>query len=352
MKKLAFLSAAFALVASAAFAQSTPPASVTLTGTADMPSISTKDALDHFTFTVADAQFSTQLSLECTGAGRNALLFIRMDRICAFQRGSDGAILNPKTGAKLPRAQYVGSYTVTKTGFTDAETLAVNYLAASEKLKAEPNVFFGGALNLKPEQTSTGAAGLKQAILNKLAGAGEGLTNSAVDTIDFNNFVIPSPGMPSSFNQEVTWSGNAAYSYQTYSWYFNVKAEYKGTTYAFQGNMPFTGDSESEGGVAYYDAVLSLPDTGTDAPAADASFDDLFTETDAGGDLFAQANGISAHIEMTNSRITETKVDGELIKTPGRVVVNGTFTGQGVPLEVVRSFATVIAILPATFFGP
>lgn len=349
--KALLLATALSLMASASLAQSAP-VTVNLTGAADMPSIADKDALDHFNFTVSDVQFSTSFKLECTGAGHQALMFIRKDRICAFQKGSDGAIINPKTNQSIPRAQYVGSYTVTKSGLTDAETLAVNYLAASTALVSESNIRFGGSLNLKPEQSSTGAAGLKAAILSKLAGAGEGLTNDAIDTIDFNNFVVPSPGMPTSMGQEVTWSGNAAYSYQTYSWYFNLKAVYKNQTYALQGNMPFTGDSETEGGISYYDAVLSLPTTGTGSPVVN-SFDDLFSDASAGTDLFQQADGISAHIEMQNTRIVATKVDDETIKTPGRVTVtSGTFTGQGVPVEVVRSFATIIALLPATFFGP
>lgn len=44
-------------------------------------------------------------------------------------------------------------------------------------------------------------------------------------------------------------------------------------------------------------------------------------------------------------------VDGEKISTPMKVDASGSLTGTNVPLEVVRSFATLIGILPSTFFG-
>lgn len=44
-------------------------------------------------------------------------------------------------------------------------------------------------------------------------------------------------------------------------------------------------------------------------------------------------------------------MDGETITTPIKVDATSSFTGTNVPLEVVRSFATLTGILPSTFFG-
>jgi len=44
-------------------------------------------------------------------------------------------------------------------------------------------------------------------------------------------------------------------------------------------------------------------------------------------------------------------VDNEQISTPAYVDASGSFKGTNVPVEVVRSFATLIGILPSTFFG-
>jgi hypothetical protein len=79
--------------------------------------------------------------------------------------------------------------------------------------------------------------------------------------------------------------------------------------------------------------------------------DALFASADANADLFATVDGITGQIIMKNSNMVQVDVDGEKVNTPMKVDASGTLTGTNVPLEVVRSFATLIGILPSTFFG-
>ncbi len=109
--------------------------------------------------------------------------------------------------------------------------------------------------------------------------------------------------------------------------------------------MPFT-DSPGVAGQTQYDLVLTVPSATTQ------SDDALFADAGGGdGDLFAAADGISGQIIMKNSNMVNVTVDNEQISTPAYVDASGSLTGTNVPLEVVRSFATLIGILPSTFFG-
>jgi hypothetical protein len=108
--------------------------------------------------------------------------------------------------------------------------------------------------------------------------------------------------------------------------------------------MPFT-DSPGVEGQTQYDLTLTLPSTelvGDDA---------LFATTDENADLFASVDGITGTVIMKNSNNVTVDVDGEKITTPMKVDASGTLTGTNIPIEVVRSFATLIGILPSTFFG-
>jgi len=337
MAALAFSAAAVAL--SPALAQ-TVPATVNFTTIADMPTLKDNSKQDHFTVGLTDAQIKTQLIIDCT-AGHTDLMIIRKDKVCAFQNGSGGSILNPKTNQFLPRTQFVGAYTVTADGTTDGKAMSINYLALGTVAPSQAQ--FGGSLNLKPELTSSGAAGLKDKVLQKLQGDSSSPINTAVDTIDFNRFFVPGAGLPS--DKGCTWNGNAIFAYQTYSWFFKVSAECAGKTYELSGNMPFT-DTPGVTGQTQYDLVLTLPSTTTQ------SDDALFADAGGGdGDLFASADGISGQIIMKNSQMVNVTVDNEQISTPAYVDASGSFKGTNVPVEVVRSFATLIGILPSTFFG-
>jgi hypothetical protein len=266
------------------------------------------------------------------------MLFVRKDKESAV--GGSGAIINPANQQKLPRTQFMGQYTVAADGTTDAKALGVNYLAVG-KVPAETKQF-SGSLNLKPELSSSGAAGLTQAVLKKVTGDTTGPINTAVDTVDLNRLFIPSAGLPS--DKGCTWSGNMVFAYQTYSWFMSLSAECDGKTYELKGNMPFT-DTPGVEGQTQYDVTLTLPSTelvGDDA---------LFASTDANADLFAAVDGITGQIIMKNSSMVTVDVDGEKVTTPMKVDASGSLTGTNVPLEVVRSFATLIGILPSTFFG-
>jgi hypothetical protein len=330
--------AASVAVPSLALAQAAP-AKVDFTTVADMPTLKDNTKQDKFTVTLNDAQIKTSLVINCT-AGHTDLFVVRKDKVCAFQQGSGGSIMNPNTKQWLPRTQFVGSYTVTSSGETDGNTLSVNYLALGTVPPTQTQ--FGGSLNLKPQLTSSGATGLKDLVLKKIQGDSQSPINTAVDTIDFNRFFVPGAGLPS--DKGCTWNGNAVFAYQTQSWFFKVTALCGDKTYDLSGNMPFT-DSPGVDSQTQYDLVLTLPS------AATASDDALFATTGGDGDLFAAADGIAGQIIMKNSNEVTVTVDNQPVTTPAYVDASGSLTGTNVPVEVVRSFATLIGVLPSTFFG-
>lgn len=320
-----------------ALAQTAPPATVTFATLADMPTLKDTKKQDHFEVTIGDSQVVSNLTVDCT-AGRTEMLIVRRDKVCAV--GGNGAIINPANQQKLPRTQFMGQYTVAPDGYTDAKPLGINYLAVG-KVPADTKQF-SGTLNLKPELSSSGAAGLTEAVLKRVTGDTTGPINSAVDTVDLNRLFIPGAGLPS--DKGCTWSGNMVFAYQTYSWFMSLSAECDGKTYELKGNMPFT-DTPGVENQTQYDLTLTLPSTelvGDDA---------LFASSDANADLFATVDGITGQIIMKNSNMVQVEVDGEKITTPMKVEASGSITGTNVPLEVVRSFATLIGMLPSTFFG-
>lgn len=327
-------------LATAAVAQ-TVPVSVDFSAVAEMPTLTDPTKLDTFAVNLHDAQVDTTLIITCS-AGHSAFLGLaHSDKVCAFEKGSNGLLFNPKKSVAtdiktwMPRTQYLGQYTVTGDGSTDAKSLSVSYLPQGVVTQ------FGGSLNLKPELTSSGAAGLKDLVLSNLQSKSATPVDNRVDTIDFNNLYVPSAGLPS--DKGCTWQGNAVFPYQNYAWYWKVSAICGDARYDFQGNMPFLGDSSIEGTTSY-NIVLTL--NGADAQSDDA----LFTNgTDDA--LFNDVTGITGTITMTNTRIVTVTLDGEPLLTPQHVEAKGSITGTGVPLNVVRSFATLIGLLPSTFFG-
>ena len=321
----------------AAQAQSVPP-SVTFGASATMPSLKDAAKQDTFTVTLADAQVQTQLELTCS-AGHTTLLIVRSDKACAV--AGNGSIVNPSNKQLLPRTQYAGGYVVKSDGYTDGRTLSINYLAVG---KVAPSAAtFGGTMNLKPELTSGGAAALRDAVLEQMNATGGGaLIDQRVDTVDLSRFFIPSAGLPS--DEGCTWSGNMVFAYQTESWFLDLKASCAGTEYVLKGNMPWT-DSPGVENQTQYDLTLTLP-------SADAVGDDaLFVTASANDDLFAAADGITAQIIMKESNPVTIDVDGVATETPSQVDASGTFTGTNVPVEVVRSLATLFGLLSSNLFG-
>jgi hypothetical protein len=135
-----------------------------------------------------------------------------------------------------------------------------------------------------------------------------------------------------------------AFSYQSESWFMDLSATCAGKTYALKGNMPWV-DSPGAKDRTQYNLVLALP-------SGEAASDDaMFSAPASDGDMFSAADGISGAIVMDESQYVDTMVDGKMEHLPMRSKLSGTITGQGVPLDTVRSFAQLIAFLARTFFG-
>jgi len=195
---------------------------------------------------------------------------------------------------------------------------------------------------LKPENPSTTASLLRDTILKRIKVSESGLIDERVDTVQFNNFTVPSAGLPS--DKGCVWNGDMVYSYQTESWFIEVTAKCAGKEYPLKGNMPFTA-TPNVGNQNQYDLTLTLP-------SADAGTDDaLFTQPTGDADLFAAADGISGQIIMKESAYVDVEVDGQMDKVASQIDAEGTLTGTNIPLETVRSLSTIIGILSRTFFG-
>jgi hypothetical protein len=324
-----------------AFAQQAPaPAEVAFTANATMPSLKDNTKDDTFVVGLTDAQVVTTLTLKCQ-AGRSKLLVFHSDKACEVS--GNGSIINPANQQKLLRTQYLGGYTVHADGSTDGSTMSINYLALGKAPAS--STAFSGSMNLKPENTSTGAAAIRDAVLKKVnadntSGA---VIDQRVDTVDISRLYIPSAGFPS--DKGCTWSGNMVFSYQTNSWFMGLTATCDGKDYVLKGNMPWT---KSPGAQAQtqYDLTLTLP-------SAKATTDDaLFAPTaSANGDLFAAADGVTGQIIMKESNYVTTSVDGQDTTTPAQVDASGKLTGTNVPLDTVRSLGVLLGLLSENLFG-
>jgi len=254
-----FATAAILLLASddTAFAQTTPPpATVAFTTAASMPSLKDDTKKDTFQVGLSDSQVLTTLQLTCQ-AGRSRLLILHTDRACEVS--GNGSIINPSNGQKLQRTQYMGGYTVKSDGSTDGSTMSINYLALGKAPASTTQ--FSGNMNLRPENTSTGAAAIRDAVLKKInadntSGA---VIDQRVDTVDISRLYIPSAGFPS--DKGCTWSGNMVFAYQTNSWFMNLTGNCNGKDYAMKGNMPWT-KTPGVDAQTQYDLTLTLPSAG------------------------------------------------------------------------------------------
>jgi hypothetical protein len=307
---------------------------VAFTMKASMASLRDVASKDTFTVGLTDKQVESALKITCQGA--KAGIISGQAESCAVT--GNGALINPANGKKLQRTQYAGGWVVKSTGFTEGNTLTVNYLTVG-KVPASTSAF-GGSMMLKPEVTSTGASLLRDTILKRMKTTEKGLIDERVDTVQFVNFTIPSAGLPS--DKGCVWNGDMVYSYQTESWFMDLKAKCNSKEFALKGNMPFTA-TPNVGNQHQYDLTLTLPsaDVGTD--------DALFADGDA--ELFASADGISGQIIMKESAFVDVEVDGATDKVASEIDATGSLTGQNVPIEAVRSLGTIIGIMARTFFG-
>ena len=303
---------------------------------ASMPSLRDDTLKDTFTVGLGDPKVDTTLKITCQGAQGG--IISGTNEQCAVT--GNGALVNPSNGQKLQRTQYAGGWIVKSDGFTDGATMAGNYLALG-KVPAS-NARFAGSMMLKPENPSTTASLLRDSILKKIKSKESGLIDERVDTIQLNNFTVPSAGLPS--DKGCVWNGDMVYAYQTESWFMDISAKCGGKDYKLKGNMPFT-ETPNVGNQHQYDLVLTLP-------AADEGSDDaLFAPPTGDADVFATADGISGQIIMKESAFVDVEVDGQTDKVASEVSATGTLNGQNVPLDAVRSLATIIGILSRTFFG-
>ena len=303
---------------------------------ASMPSLRDAAMKDTFTVGLADAKVETTLKITCQAAQSG--LISGQNESCAVT--GNGALVNPNNGQKLQRTQYAGGWVVKSDGFSDGATMAVNFLALG-KVPAS-NGRFAGSMMLKPENPSTAASLLRDTILKKIKTTESGLIDERVDTVQLNNFTVPSAGLPSE--KGCVWNGDMVYSYQTESWFIEVKAKCGGKEYPLKGNMPFT-ETPNVGNQHQYDLTLTLPS------AEEGTDDALFAQPTGDADLFAAADGISGQIIMKESAFADVEVDGQMDKLATEIDATGNFSGQNVPLEAVRSFATIIGIMSRTFFG-
>ncbi len=309
---------------------------LTFTMKASMQSLRDKSLKDSFTVNLADKKIETTLKIICQSA--TAGFVAGQAESCAV--AGNGALVNPSNGQKLQRTQYSGGWVVKTDGFTDGSTMALNYLAVG-KVPAS-NSRFAGTMMLKPEVPSSGASLLRDTILKQIKKKETGLIDERVDTVQLNNLTVPSAGLPSE--KGCVWNGDMVYAYQTESWFMDLKAKCEGKEFALKGNMPFT-ETPNVGNQHQYDLTLTLP-------SADAGSDDaLFAVPEGDGDAFAVADGISGQIIMKESGYVNVEVDGATDKLATEIDATGTFTGQNVSLEAVRSLTTIIAVMSRTFFG-
>ena len=313
-------------------------ATVKLSVTAKMQSLRDQEQLDAFTVDIADAQINTKIALNCQ-AGISKWWGGRRDEACAA--AGNGYVVNPKDGKLLPRTQYSGGFTITKTGFTDGTTLKVTYLPLGKVLGSEAQ--FGGNLVMKPENPSQTALDIGKMLVDKISGEeGVGaLIDKRIDTVGLERFFTPSAGLPA--DKGCTWSGDMVYAYQTESWLMKLKADCgDGKVYELAGNMPWV-DVDDEGNAQY---ALNLA-----LPSATAATDDALFADATEDDLFATADGISGTLNITQSSFVTVEVDGAPEELASQIEASGTFTGTNVPLTVVRSFAMMMGIMSRTFFG-
>lgn len=335
--KLTLLAAAAILNSSQLFAADT----VTFSMKAHMPTLTDDTAQDTFAVTLSDKQIETTVNVKCE-APKSGLLGGR-DRSCAVS--GNGEIINPGNGQKLQRTQYSGGWVVKSNGYVDGSSMGATYLAIGQV--ASSSAGFSGSMMLKPEKPSSGAMALRDLVLKtittNLTAEQSKLIDTRVDSVAFSGFTLPSAGYPS--DKGCVWNGDMIYSYQTTSWFMDLKPNCNGKQYELKGNMPFT-LTPNVANQHQYDLTLMLPDA---AAASDAA---LFAKPAGDSALFQAADGISGQIIMKESGLVDYTSEGQTDKLPTYIDATGSLTGQNVSIETVRSFGMIVAILSRTFFGP
>ncbi len=321
-----------ALYGSAAFADSTTE-TVKLTMDINQPSLFSADLKDNFKSSIDDRSATTTFDVLCSAGASAWLGLSRIDQACAINGA--GNIKNPNNPSQtLPRISYSGGYTVVakQDGFTDATTMLANYLRAGSA--PAQNGSFKGDLILKPENPPSSAKQLGADLIKNLQQTAAGTTavtyNTQIDSVRFDNFTVPDVGQRDS--AACTWTGDAIFAYANNAWQMKLDVKCADKEFKIEGNMPLVDAPSGSDWQQEYDLNLVLPGAGGGDPFAAA-------------DPFAKVDGVTGVIKLKNSGRA----------SPGGVFehvhVDGELTGTGVPLELVRGYAEILAVLARTYFG-
>ncbi len=310
------------------------PETVTLTMEINQPSLFDSNRRDTFRSVIDDRLGTTRLEVECS-AGTSALFGLsRTDEACAVS--GSGTIKNPNNPSQsVPRVDFSGGFTIVgaQDGFTDMRTIAVGYRRVGSA--PQEATTFGGSLGMMPESPSASALEIGRnalAYLQQNAGANAPVEyDTRIDAISFNNLMVPHVGQANSV--PCSWTGDWIYSYAAESWNGAFDITCGSERFRLEGNMSL---GEAPAGASHNEEyVINLIVPGG------AGGGDPF----AAPDPFATVDGITGTLAMTNSgRATQ---DGVYTN----VAVTGQITGTNVPLEVVRGWAQIVAVLARSFMG-
>jgi hypothetical protein len=297
------------------------------------PSLFDSESKDTFKGTVDDRSGTTVLEVTCSAGASAWLGLSRIDEACAVN--GNGTIKNPNNPAQsLPRISYSGGFTVeaASDGYTNAATMLANYLRAGSA--AAENGSFKGNLVMAPENPSASARALGDRLIKNLQETATGTEavqyDTKIDSVRFENFIVPHAGQRDSVS--CSWTGDAIYAYANNSWQMEFEVKCGDKTFGLEGNMPLVDAAAGSAHQQEYQLNLVLPGAGGGDPFAAA-------------DPFAVVDGITGTIRMTNSgRASD---DGVYEK----VAVDGELNGTGMPLEVVRGFGQIVVVLARTWFG-
>jgi hypothetical protein len=296
------------------------------------PALFDKSEKDAFSGSVDDTSGTTTLKLICSPGASGKFGFGRVDETCAVT--GNGAIKNPKNPSQvLQRINYAGGFVIEgkKDGYTNVSTITVNYLRVGSA-PAESTTF-GGNLVMMPENPSASAKALNEKLLNYLASKTTGAEavqfNSKIDSIRFENLVIPHVGHANL--KSCAWTGDQLYAYANDSWTMKFDVVCGDQRYQLEGNMPLvdvTGSDHQQ----EYRLNLVVPGQGGADPFAAA-------------DPFSTVQGVTGTFKLKNSG---RKTDEGVYEN---VKVSGDLQGTGVPLELVRGYGQIMLTLARTFYG-
>jgi hypothetical protein len=314
-----------------AFAQS-PSNEVRVKMTISQPTLLDKTKQDTFDGSVDDASGTTSFKVICSAGADGKFVFDRVDESCSVS--GNGVIKNPNNPSQtLPRINYSGGFRVNggKDGYTDASTLVSNYLRVGTA--SAENSSFKGSLVMMPEKPSASAIALRDRLLKRLSQATTGTKaqefDKKIDSVRFNDFVVPHVGLGNS--QPCSWTGDLIYAYVNEAWQGSFTVKCGDENYKLEGNMPLIKAAAGAGHQEEYRLNLVVAGKGSSDPFASA-------------DPFATVNGVVGTMQLKNSGHN---VEGVFVN----VTVTGDLKGTGVPLELTRSFGQIMIIFARTFFG-